>query len=115
MKLFHAIRTRLSLLFARRSAERRMSQEIGFHVEMETERLMREGFDPAEARRQALIAFGGVEQYKEELRDGRGLGWLAGLSLVLVAAVMVSVGLVAAIGPARQALRIEPTEALKGE
>ena len=75
-------RTRLRLLFDRQSAESRMREEIRFHVEMETERIMRAtGVDRAEARRLAYIAFGGVERYKEELRDGRGLAWLGSLSL----------------------------------
>jgi predicted permease len=82
MRLFHAVRARLQLLLARRSAEARMDQEIGLHIDLESERLVREeGLDPHEARRRALAAFGGVERYKEELRDGRGLAWLGGLSL----------------------------------
>ncbi len=84
MRLFHAVRARLHLLLARRSAEARMDQEIGLHIDLESERLVRdEGLDPQEARRRALAAFGGVERYKEELRDGRGLAWLGGLSLDL--------------------------------
>jgi putative ABC transport system permease protein len=35
--------------------------------------------------------------------------------LAVVAAMMMVVGLLAAAGPARRALRIQPTEALKGE
>jgi putative ABC transport system permease protein len=77
-------RARLRLLFGRRAAESRMDQEFRFHLEMETERLMREGgLDADEARRRALVAFGGVEKHKEALRDGRGLAWLGGLTLDL--------------------------------
>lgn len=84
MRLIDGIRARLRLLFSPASAESRMEEEIGFHIEMETERLVREeGLDPAEARRRALVAFGGVERYKEELRSGRGLAWLGGLRLDL--------------------------------
>src|SRR5688572_22578174 len=84
MKWFDGARTRLRLLFERRAAEARMNKEFGFHIEMETDRLMREKALPAsEARRQALAAFGGVEKHKEALRDGRGLAWLGGLSLDL--------------------------------
>ncbi len=55
-----------------------------FHIEMETERLVREaGLTRREARRQALVAFGGVVRFKEELREGRGLAWIAGMSLDL--------------------------------
>ena len=84
MSLLDAARTRLNLLFARRDAESRIDHEIGFHLDMETERLMRqEGLAPDEARRRALVAFGGVQQHRETLREGRGTAWLSGLSLDL--------------------------------
>ena len=82
MSWLDAARTRLRLLFARRAAESRMDEEIRFHLDMETERLAREdGVPRDEARRRALVAFGGVERHREALRDGRGLAWLGGLSL----------------------------------
>jgi putative ABC transport system permease protein len=78
----HGAHPRLHLLFARRAAESRASEEIGFHIDMETDRLVREGgLAPDEARRRALITFGGVTRHRESLRDGRGLAWLGGLSL----------------------------------
>lgn len=84
MSWFDATRARLRFLFGRRASEARMRNEIDFHIEMETARLMREQqLDAQEARRRALVAFGGVERHKEELRDGRGLAWLGGLSLDL--------------------------------
>jgi predicted permease len=61
-----------------------MNDEFRFHLEMETERLVREaGLSPQAARRRARVAFGGVETHKEALRDGRGLAWLTGMSLDL--------------------------------
>jgi putative ABC transport system permease protein len=82
MSWLDATRTRLRLLFARRAAESRMDEEFRLHIEMEAEKLVRErGLDPGEARRRALVAFGGVERHKEALRDDRGLAWLGGLSL----------------------------------
>ena len=82
MRLFHAARTRARLLFARRAADSRMDEEMRLHLEMETDRLARaEGLPREEARRRALLAFGGVDRYKEEMRDGRTLAWLGGLSL----------------------------------
>lgn len=82
MRWIDAIRTRLGLLFRRRAVEERMDEEFRFHIDMETERLVREqGLARSEARRRALVAFGGVERHKEALRDGRGLAWLGGLSL----------------------------------
>ncbi|HVS62383.1 MAG TPA: ABC transporter permease [Thermoanaerobaculia bacterium] len=92
MGLIQGIRVRLRLLLERRAADSRADEEIRFHVAMEADRLRREeGLDAREARRRALLAFGGVEKTKEELRDGRGLGWLTGLPLDLkVGARMLS-------------------------
>jgi predicted permease len=82
MSWFAAARTRLHLLFAPRRAEARSNEEINFHIAMETDRLVREErLSPEEARRRALATFGGVTQHREELRDGRGIAALAGLSL----------------------------------
>ena len=84
MSWHHAARARLRLFLAPRSAEARMHDEMRFHVEMEAQRLQRvEGLDPVEARRRALVAFGGLDRYQEEMRDGRGLAWLGGLALDL--------------------------------
>ena len=59
-----------------------MHDEMRFHIDMEAERLMREqGLDAREARRQAHVAFGGVEKYKERGRDTRGLQWIDAVSL----------------------------------
>ena len=83
MSWFHAARARLQLL-SRRKTESRMDDEIRFHIEMETQRLIREErLDPIEARRRAFVAFGGVQEHKETLRDGRGTAWLGSLSLDL--------------------------------
>jgi putative ABC transport system permease protein len=82
MSWLHAARTRLTLLFARRAAESRMDEELGFHIDMETKRLVREeGVTPEEARRRTVAMFGGVTQHTESLREGRGLAWLGGMSL----------------------------------
>jgi len=82
MTWFDAARARLRLLLP--TAETRIDEEISFHIEMETERLMREeGLDHAEATRRARVLFGGVQQHREELREGRGTAWLSGLSLDL--------------------------------
>ena len=39
---------------------------------METDRLLAEGLSPDEARRRALVAFGGLDHHREAMRDGRG-------------------------------------------
>ena len=82
MSWLHAAATRFRLFFAARASEQRIDAELEFHIEMETERLVRElGIDASEARRRALVTFGGKEQHREALRDGRGTAWLGALSL----------------------------------
>ena len=59
------------------AAEARMEEEFRFHLEMETERLVAAGMARDEARRQALVAFGGLDHHREAMRDGRGARLLA--------------------------------------
>src|SRR5262245_1416561 len=88
MKWLDAARVRLRLLVARGAAESRMNQEFRLHIEMEAEKLMREhGLAHDEARRRALVAFGGGEKHKEALRDGRGFAWAGSVLLDLKVAV----------------------------
>lgn len=57
------------------------------------------------------IAIAGlVRGMVSEGTDGRDV-----ILLLAAAGFMMSVGLLAAVGPARRALRIQPTEALKAE
>jgi predicted permease len=80
------------VLWRSRDLEREMRDELRFHLELETERLVREaGLDPQEARRQAHVRFGGLEPYKEEARDARGRRWLDALSIDLRLAVRLLV------------------------
>ena len=56
--------------FARRATlERRLDDEMRFHLEMLTEQRIRAGLSRGEARRAALVAFGGTERFKDEARD----------------------------------------------
>jgi predicted permease len=79
MRLLSEARERLRALLFRGRAERELAEELRFHVDMETEANVRRGMTPAEARRRALIAFGGVERFKDEVRDLRGFGPLEDL------------------------------------
>jgi predicted permease len=56
--------------------ERDMDDELRLHLELETEDLIRTGLEPNEAYRRARALFGGVERYKEEGRDARGVRWI---------------------------------------
>ena len=59
-------------LFDRRGVESEMEKEMRLHLQMETEENIRRGMSPADARRAAMVAFGGVEKAKEAVRDERG-------------------------------------------
>src|SRR5262245_30271867 len=52
-----------------REMDAAFSDEMAFHVEMATERNIGAGMTPDAARRAALVAFGGREQWREEARD----------------------------------------------
>ena len=67
------ILTRLISLFRKRKLDAELDDELRFHLEMEEQQNIRGGMDPAEARRQALLRLGGVEQVKEDYRERRGI------------------------------------------
>lgn len=82
---YWAARERLRTIFLRGRAESELNEELRFHLEMEAEKLGRStGLSDEEAHRRAGVAFGGVERFKEEVRDARGLDWLAGTRLDFV-------------------------------
>jgi predicted permease len=59
--------------------ERELDKELRFHIENQVEENLRAGMTPAEARRQAVLIFGGAEQIREECRELRPLYWLGTL------------------------------------
>lgn len=77
----------LRALVLKDAVEGELSDELAFHVEMETRKNEAEGMSPAEARRAALVAFRGVERYKEEVRAVRRTQWIESLARDLGAAV----------------------------
>lgn len=62
--------TRLRFLLARRT-HREVDEELQFHLEQQIQANIAAGMTPQEARRQAAIAFGGVERAREECREQR--------------------------------------------
>ena len=64
---------RFTALFRRRRLEHALDAELRSHLEMAVELNLRKGMTMAEAQRQALRSFGGLEQIKESYRDQRGL------------------------------------------
>jgi predicted permease len=98
----------------RGTQERELSAELESHVDMHTADNLRAGMTPDEARRQALLALGGVESTKERYREGRGSRWRdevsqdarfgirtlirnPGLTLIAVLSLALATGATAAI------------------
>jgi putative ABC transport system permease protein len=55
--------------------DRELDSEVRFHIEMETQKNIRQGMTPEDARRTALRHFGPMEKHKAEARDARGVSW----------------------------------------
>jgi hypothetical protein len=64
---------RLARWLRRNDVDREIAQELRAHVQMEAEDRVRAGESPAEARRNAMLAFGGEDRYREAGRDAMGL------------------------------------------
>ena len=76
MSGLRAILRRLCGYFGRARREREWAAEFESHLEMDIADNLPSGMSPEEARRQALIRFGGVEPVKESMRDRASLGWV---------------------------------------
>jgi len=73
MRRLQSISHRLRNLFHKDAVERETDQELHFHVERQIAEHAMAGMSPEEARHAALLEFGGVEQFKEECREARGV------------------------------------------
>jgi len=67
---------RLRSFFRGRQQDRELDAEISAHLELAIEENLKRGISPDEARRQALVRFGGPQQAKENHRDARSLPFL---------------------------------------
>jgi predicted permease len=70
--MFRKLSSYVRALLHKDKVERDMDNELRFHLEMEIEDNIKRGMSSSEARREALLRFGGVEKFKEECRDVRG-------------------------------------------
>jgi putative ABC transport system permease protein len=76
----YTIPLRLRSLFRRRHADEELDEELRDHILRKTDENVTKGMTPQEARRQALLGFGGVEKRKEECRETRRVNWLQDLA-----------------------------------
>src|SRR5580700_12007968 len=73
MRSLRRFLARLANLATRRTQDERLREEIEEHIALQTAENLRTGLSPVEARRQAMLKFGGVEAIKQTYRAERGL------------------------------------------
>ena len=76
MSHLRALLARIGGLFATQRSDDDLRDELASHIEMETAENLRRGLPPDEARRQALLASGGLAGAAEAVRDRRGIPWI---------------------------------------
>jgi hypothetical protein len=74
MKSLRRFFARLANLARRRAEDERLREEIEEHLALQTAENLRAGLSPVEARRQAMLKFGGVEAIKQDYRAERTPG-----------------------------------------
>lgn len=104
---------RIKSLFRRGRVEQELDEELRFHLDHKIEEGIARGLSSEEARRQALLAMGGLDQRKEEMRDTQRVHWLTdfvddvryafrslrrtpGLTAFIVITIAVGIGMTAA-------------------
>jgi predicted permease len=73
MRRLRALLLRLGGLLAKEPRDRELAEEMESHLQLHIEDNLRAGLSPAEARREAIMKLGGIEQTKENYRERRGL------------------------------------------
>ena len=131
MRALRRFFTRLFNVAARQSQEERLREEIEQHVALQTDENLRAGLSPVEARRQAMLKFGGVEAMKQDYRAERGLLFIEnllgdlrnagrsisrmpGLAAVIIASLAIGIGVNTTIFSWIQMILFEPLPAVSG-
>jgi predicted permease len=73
MRRLRALLLRLGGLLRKRPQERELADEMESHLQLHMEDNLRAGMSSAQARREAFMKLGGIEQTKESYRERRGL------------------------------------------
>jgi ABC-type antimicrobial peptide transport system permease subunit len=69
----HSLFHRFLNLFHKNHLERELHDELSTHLQLHNEDNLKSGMSPEQARRQALLKLGGLEQTKEQIRDQQSL------------------------------------------
>ena len=67
-------------LLSSKRMDQELDAELRCHLELQVAEKMRSGVPQAEARRQARLEFGGLEQVKEDCRESRGTMWVTSIT-----------------------------------
>jgi hypothetical protein len=123
---------RLRALLFRRQMDEELQEELHFHIEMQERKNRRHDLDPAEAKRQARLQFGGVVSATEECREQRGISSIEilvkdvrfalrmlrkspGFSAVAVATLALGIGANAVVFGVLNALVLRPLNVPQAE
>lgn len=79
MRRLRAWFLRLAGTFSGAARDSDFAHELDSHLRLHIADNVRAGMPPEEARRQAILALGGIESIKEQYRDRRAFPWLAHL------------------------------------
>src|SRR5437879_13464970 len=79
MRALRRFLNRVINLARRREQDERLREEIEEHIALQTAENLRAGLSAVEARRQAMLKFGGVEAMKQDYRAERGLLFIENL------------------------------------
>lgn len=81
LRYFRAFLARTRELFRHRTrVAAEQDEEFAYHIEMEIAENVRRGMSAADARRAALVRFGGTQRFREETHDARGIAALDNLA-----------------------------------
>ena len=123
--------TRLGNFATRRRDDERLREEIEEHIALQTDENLRAGLSPVEARRQAMLKFGGVEAMKQNYRAERGLllienllgdlrnavrtiGRMPGLAAVIIVSLAIGIGVNTTIFSWIQLMLFQPLPGVNG-
>src|ERR1700704_2589334 len=131
MRALRRFLTRMVNLATRRAQDERLREEIEGHIALQTAENLRAGLSPVEARRQAMLKFGGVEAMKEDYRAERGLLFIEnlmgdlrnagrtirrmpGLGAVIIVSLATGIGVNTTIFSWIQMILLQPMPAVSG-
>jgi predicted permease len=131
MRALRRFLQRVVNVVTRRTHDERLREEIEGHITLQTAENLRAGLSPVEARRQAMLKFGGVEAMKQDYRAERGLVFIEnllgdlrnaartirrmpGLAAVIVVSLAIGIGVNTTIVSWIQMILLKPLPGVSG-